>query len=136
MDLITRNKMEPVLTLSYYLQLREHMRSSINCSARPEREPHPQQAQRHLVSGVTPPKYLSESTVPHTATQDDPMSAGPVELDDAFEAMTEEMNFDWPEVSRVDRMKAGLIQSTLGLVLFLALIAGFGFLHQSFLHQP
>ena len=63
------------------------------------------------------------------------MPAGQVELDDAFEAMTEAMNFDWPEVSPVDRMKAGLIQSTLGLVLFLALIAAFSFLHQSFIHQ-
>lgn len=128
--------MEPVLMLSYYAQLREHMRSSINCSARPEHEPYPQPDQRQLASGVTPPKHLSESTVPPTATQEDLMPAGQVELDDAFEAMTEEMNFDWPEVSPVDRMKAGLIQSTLGLVLFLALIAAFSFLHQSFIHQP
>jgi hypothetical protein len=122
--------------LSYYVQLREHMRSSINCSARREHEPYPQQDQRHLFSGVTPPKHLRESTVPRTATQDDPMPAGPVELDDAFEAMTDEMNFDWPEVSPVGRIKAGVIQSTLGLVLFLVLIAAFGFLHQGFLHQP
>ena len=63
------------------------------------------------------------------------MPAGQVDLDDAFEAMTEEMNFDWPKVSPVDRMKAGLIQSTLGLVLFLALITAFSFLHRSFIHH-
>jgi hypothetical protein len=122
--------------LSYYVQLREHMRSSISCPARPEPEPYPQPDQRHLVSAVTPPKHLSESTVPHTATQGDLMPSGQVDLDDAFEAMTEKMNFDWPEFSPVDRMKVGLIQATLGLVLFLALIAAFSFLHQSFLHQP
>jgi hypothetical protein len=64
------------------------------------------------------------------------MPAGQVDLDDAFEAMTEEMNFDWPEVSPVDRMKAGLIQATLGLVLFLTMIAALSFLHRSFIHQP
>ena len=64
------------------------------------------------------------------------MPAEPVDLDDAFEAMTEEMKFDWPESSPVDRIKAGLIQSAPGLVLFLALIAALGFLHQSFIHQP
>ena len=64
------------------------------------------------------------------------MPAELVDLDDAFEAITEEMHFDWPEFSPVDRIKAGLIQSALGLVLFLALIAAFGFLHQSFVHQP
>ena len=54
-------------------------------------------------------------------------------VDDAFHAITEEMNFDWPEFSPADRIKAGLIQSALGLVLFLALMAAFGFLHQSFI---
>jgi hypothetical protein len=56
------------------------------------------------------------------------MPAGQVDLDDAFEAMTEEMKFDWPKFSPVDRINAGLIQSTIGLLLFLVLIATFGFL--------
>jgi hypothetical protein len=112
------------------------MRSSINCSARPEHEAYPQQDRRHLVCGATPPGHLTESTVPNTAAQEDLTPAKPVDLDDAFEAMTEEMKFDWPEFSPVDRIKAGLIQSTLGLLLFLALIAAFGFLQQSFIHHP
>ena len=57
------------------------------------------------------------------------MPAERVDLDDAFEAMTEEMKFDWPEFSPVERIKAGLIQSALGLVWFLALIAAFRVLH-------
>ena len=62
------------------------------------------------------------------------MPAGPMDLDDAFEAMTEEINFDWPEFSPVDRIKTGLIQVTLGFILFLALIGGVSFLHQSLGH--
>ena len=121
--------------LSYYVQLREQMHSAINCSARPEQKAYPQHDRRHLVSRVTPPMHLSESTVPNTAAQEEPIPAQLVDLDDAFEAMTEEMNFDWPGFSPVYRIKAGLIQSALGLVLFLALIATFGILHQSFIHQ-
>ena len=122
--------------LSYYVQLREHIRSYIKCSASPKHEADPQQDQKHLVSGVTPPEHLTKSTVPNTAKQERPMPGEPVDLDDAFEAMTEEMKFDWPEFPPVDRIKIGLIQSALGLVLFLALIAAFGFFHQSFIRQP
>lgn len=64
------------------------------------------------------------------------MPAGPVDLDDAFEAMTEEINFDWPEFSPVVRIKTGLTQVTLGLILFLVLIGGVSFLHQSLIYQP
>lgn len=128
--------MEPVLLFSYYAQVREHLRSAINCSATLEHEAHPHQDRRHLICGVTPQDHLTESTVPDTATQDNPMPAGPVDLDDAFEAMTEEINFDWPEFSPVDRIKTGLTQVTLGLILFLVLIGGVSFLHQSLIYQP
>jgi hypothetical protein len=121
--------------LSYYVQLREHMRSSINCSATPEPEAYSQQERRHLVDGVRPPKHLTESTVPNTMAQKDLMSAEPVDLDDAFEAMTQEIKFDWPEFSPVDRIKAGLIQSALGLLLFLALMVAFGFLQRGLVNQ-
>lgn len=63
------------------------------------------------------------------------MPGGPVDLDDAFEALTEEINFDWPEFSSFDRIKTGLIQVTSGLILFLVLIGGVSLLHQSFIHQ-
>jgi hypothetical protein len=136
--------------LSYYVQSGEHIRSSINCSARPERETYPQQDRRHLrgalprlrgrlgqkpVCAVTSPEHLAESTVPNTVPRKDLMPAEVVDLDDAFEAITEEMKFDWPEFSPGDRIKAGLIQSTLGLLLFLALIVTFRLLHQSLIYQ-
>jgi hypothetical protein len=89
-----------------------------------------------LICGLTSADHLTESTVRNTATQKNPMSAGPIDLDDAFEAMTEGINFDWPEFSPVDRIKNGLIQVTLGLILFLVLIGGASFLHQSLIYQP
>lgn len=127
--------MEPVLLFSYYTQSRELLRSAINCSATLEHEAHPHRDRRHLTCGVTPPDHLTESTVPNKATQESPMPGGPVDLDDAFEALTEEINFDWPEFSSFDRIKTGLIQVTSGLILFLVLIGGVSLLHQSFIHQ-
>jgi hypothetical protein len=129
------NKMEAVLMLSYYVQLREHMRSSISRSAKPEHEAHPQQDRRHLIRSLEPSQNLTEKTVPNTMAQPDPTPAELVDLNDAFEAMTEEINIDWPEFSPLDRIKVGLIESTLGLLLFLALIAGAIFLQQSLIHQ-
>ena len=127
--------MEPVLLFSYYTQLREHSRSAINCSATLEHEAHPHQDRRLLICGTTLPDHLTESIVRNTQTQENPTSAGPVDLDDAFEAMTEEIDFDWPEFPPVDRIRTGLIQVTLGLILFLVLIGGVTFLHQSYIHQ-
>ena len=129
--------MDPVLMLSYYVQLGEHMRSSINCSSRPEPEAYPQQDRSHprgalpclrarlgrkAVCGVTSGEHLTESTVPNRVAHEDTPSVDVVDLDDAFEAITEEIKFDCPEFSPIDRIKLGLIQSTIGLVLFLGLI--------------
>jgi hypothetical protein len=72
--------------LSYYVQLREHTRSSINCAAKPEHEAHPQQNRNNLISEVTPP-----------IAQEDTAPAKVVHLDEALEAMTEELKFDWPD---------------------------------------
>jgi len=87
--------------LSYYLQLRERMRSSIRCSANPEQEAHPQPEVLNAVG---------REDTPH------------VDLGNAFEAMIEEIKFDWPDFSPIDRVKCGLLQSSIGLVLFLGLI--------------
>ena len=71
--------------LSYYVQLREHMRSSINCSAKPEQEVLPQQDRNDRICEVTPPVAREDITPAKVA-----------HLDEAFEAMTEELKFDWP----------------------------------------
>ena len=46
----------------------------------------------------------------------------PVDLEDAFLATTEELNFDFPEPSPVDRIKAGLMEATIGSLLFVGLL--------------
>lgn len=132
--------------LSYYGQLREHMRSSISVSAKPEPEARPHGERRHLICDVEPSQHLTEETVPNTppslrygatgVVQQDTTPAEVVDLHDAFEAMTEEINIDWPEFSLLDRFKVGLVQLTLGLLVFLALIAGAIFLQQCLIHQP
>lgn len=123
--------------LSYYVQLREHMRSSMNDSAKPEPEANRREDLRHPVCGDTSPEHLTELVVPTAPAREAVTPAEAGDLDDVFEAMTEEFDFDLPEFSPVDRIKSGLIESTIGLVLFLALVVGAAFLHQSFgHHQP
>ncbi|MBV9877438.1 MAG: hypothetical protein JO025_22105 [Verrucomicrobia bacterium] len=138
--------MEAVLMLSYYVQLREHMRSSISRPAKPDHHAHLEQDGRHLICGSEASRNLTEKTVPNTPpslrynatgmAQPDTTPAQPVDLNDAFEAMTEKINIDWPEFSPLDRITVGLIESTLGLLLFLALIAGAVFLQQGLIHHP
>jgi hypothetical protein len=72
--------------LSYYAQLREHICFSTNCSAKPEHEAHSQQNRNDLICEVTPP-----------AAQGDTTPARVVHLDEAFEAMTQELKLDWPD---------------------------------------
>lgn len=117
--------------LSYYARSREHLRSVINCSRPPEHDAHGHEDRRPFTCGVTPPEPLSAQAVPHAAAQEDTTPVEVVDLNDAFEAMTAEIKFDWPEFSPIDRITVGLIESALGLVLFLAMIAAAGFLHQS-----
>ena len=121
--------------LSYYLQLREHMRSAVARSAGPERDAHPQQHRSDLICEAKPAGHLPETTGQNVAAHEDTTPAEAVDLDNAFEAMTEEMKFDWPASSHVDRITAGLIQSTVGLLLFLALIAASSFLYQTLIHK-
>jgi hypothetical protein len=122
--------MELSLMLSHYLQSREHLRSVINCSPTPEHNAHGYQDRGHLARGVTAPEPLPTPAVPNTA-EEDTTPVEVVDLNDAFAAMTAAMKFDWPEFSPTDRIKAGLIESALGLVLFLAMIAATALLHRS-----
>ncbi|MBV9273592.1 MAG: hypothetical protein JO333_06840 [Verrucomicrobia bacterium] len=45
-----------------------------------------------------------------------------VSLENAFLAITGELNFNLPEPSRIDRIKAGFIEATMGLLLFVGLL--------------
>lgn len=128
--------MEPVLVLSYYVQLQEYLRSSVSCSATPEPRLIRQQDLTRLLCSDAAPLHLTESNIPDAAAREDATPAEAGDLDEAFETIIEEMKFDWPEFSPTDRIRAGLIESTLGLLLFLGLIAGAVLLHQSFGHQP
>jgi hypothetical protein len=58
---------------------------------------------------------------PHSPALKDTNPGEPVNLEDAFLAITEELNFDFPEPSRVDRIKAGIMEATIGSLLFVGL---------------
>jgi hypothetical protein len=114
--------MEPVLTLTYYAQLREQMHSWTS---------HPSQSERAAVSVRTPTNLVCTQAKPQSTTNanfqssaagGDGESPEVSDLNEAFEAITEKMNFHWPRSSPNHRIKAGLIESILGLLLFVGLI--------------
>jgi hypothetical protein len=72
--------------ISYYVQLREYIRSSTNCSVKQEHEADPERDPRRLAAGVTCPVLLAETTVPNTIAQKNATPAQAVDLTDAFEA--------------------------------------------------
>ena len=99
------------------------MRSSTSCSAKPEHEGHPPQERNDLICEVTPP-----------VTKEDAAPAKVVHLDEAFEAMTAELKFDWPDFFDWNPVVTFKEVSRL-LVLFVALIGiavlcwqGFGYI--------
>ena len=44
-------------------------------------------------------------------------------LDGELVQVSEEIKFDWPEFLPVERIKAGIMESALGLIVFAALVA-------------
>jgi hypothetical protein len=53
-------------------------------------------------------------------------SPAPYDLDRALVQAAEEMRFDWPEFLPVERIKAGISEIIVGLILFAALLAFLG----------
>ncbi|MBV9874220.1 MAG: hypothetical protein JO025_05790 [Verrucomicrobia bacterium] len=114
--------MEPVLTLTYYAQLREQMHSWISWSAEADPAAVLVRTPTHLLCVQGTPHGSAKATVQTAAAGGHSQSPEVTDLDEAFEAMTEKIDFHWPKFSRVHRIKAGLIESVLGLLLFLGLI--------------
>jgi hypothetical protein len=44
-------------------------------------------------------------------------------LDEELVEVSEKIKFDWPEFLPVERIKAGIMESALGLIVFAALVA-------------
>ena len=51
-----------------------------------------------------------------------PHSPAPYDLDGALVEATEEIEFDWPELLPVERIKAGIAEIALGFLLFAGLV--------------
>jgi hypothetical protein len=112
--------MEPVFTLTSYLQLREQLRVSLTPFTRADCESLPEQGQNRMIGAEPSSKYLAEA--PNSPVPPETDSGELVNLEDAFLAISEELNFDLPEPSRVDRIKAGLMKATIVLLLFVGLL--------------
>lgn len=72
-----------------------------------------------------------KDSFPRTSTGAEPLngtdSRPSYDLDRALIETVEEMKFDWPECLPVERIKAGIVEIALGLLLFAALLAFCGF---------
>lgn len=114
--------MEPVLTLTYYAQLREHMRSWMRRPTQAEPAPVIVRTPTHLFCTKGTPPGGTNTNLEKSAAGAESQSPEVTDLDEAFEAIAEKINFHWPEYSPRHRIKAGLTKSALGLLLFVGLI--------------
>jgi hypothetical protein len=77
----------------------------------------PDHGKNHMIGTEASSEYPTEaanSPLPLAAN-----SREPVKLENAFLAITEELTFDLPEPSRVDRITAGLMEAMTGLLCLL-----------------
>ncbi|MBV8813688.1 MAG: hypothetical protein JO271_04280 [Verrucomicrobia bacterium] len=105
-----------MFTLTCYVQLREQFRSSMTPFLETGRESVPEQDRDQAVGSQASSRHPMEA--PNSLAPKDTNPGELVNLEDAFLAITEELNFDFPEPSRVDRIKAGLIEVTIRLAPF------------------
>jgi hypothetical protein len=114
--------MEPVLTLTYYAQLREQMHSQMRQPGQSEPAAVPVRTPTNVLCAQAMPQGAANANVQDSTTGRDRQSPEVTDLDEAFEAITKKMNFHWPKFSPIHRIEAGLIESVLGLLLFVGLI--------------
>ena len=107
--------------LFYYIQLREHVPSSTSRSAQVERVTPAHQNRSYLICEATPKEDQADTNGSGELAEEDSKPVEQVDLNEAFQAMTEEMKLDWPEFFDWDPMMT-VKQVCLGLLLFVALI--------------
>jgi len=112
--------MEPMFALTCYVQLREQFRSSVTPLLETRRGSLPEQNLDQAIGRQPASQHPME--VPNSPALSDTNPGEPVNLENAFLVITEELNFDFPEPSSVDRIKSGLMQATIGALLFVGLL--------------
>ena len=117
--------MEPISSLSYYLELQKQMsysmkRSSENCD-----EQLPGKPERLLpsVEEAQPAGDSASAELPASQSRGDGNLAAQIACQWALVEMAEETRFDWPEFLPVERIEAGLTEVALGVLLLAGLIA-------------
>ena len=108
--------MEPILALSYYIGTREQLNSCLNPLAGGKYQLFAQADQRQPITTDVPNKYPVR-VIQCLAAQDTGSPEKLVGLNNP-----ETINFDRPKFSALYRIKAGLIQSAVGLALFVGLM--------------
>ena len=108
--------MEPILAFSYYIGMREQLNSCLNPLAGGKYQLFAQADQRRRITTDVPTEYPA-GVVQCLTAQDTGSPEKLVGLNNP-----ETIHFDRPKFSALYRIKAGLIQSAVGLALFVGLM--------------
>ena len=108
--------MEPILAFSYYIGVQEQLNSCLNPLARDKYQVFAQVVRRQRITADGPTEY-PVGVVQCLVAQDTGWPEKLVSLKNP-----ETINFDRPKFSAPCRIKAGLIQSAVGLALFVGLM--------------
>jgi hypothetical protein len=117
--------MEPVSSLSYYLELQKQMSYLLKISPEYDAEQRPYQSATLWQSAEesAPAGCTRNVEVASTQSRGDGDMVEQITLQRALVEMAEETRFDWPEFLPVERVKAGLAEAAVGLLLLAGLIA-------------
>lgn len=125
--------MEPMVTLTCYVQLREQFRSSMAPFTGPDCGSLSEQARNQTIGNEASSEQPAET--PNSSVPRGTNPAELVDLENAFLAITEELDFGLPEPSPLDRIKARLMEATIGLLLFAGLLATACFLQHGLISK-
>jgi hypothetical protein len=114
--------MEPVYYVSYYLELQKQLAASKGSSQKPLREVPADQELNSLRPGqaLVGVGAIDQAERKPSGTGN---SLTPVAIHDVLAEASEKVNFDWPHSLAIERIKAGLTEIAVAILLFAGLVA-------------
>ena len=114
--------MEPMYYVSYYLELQKQLAASKGSSQKPLRE---MPADQELNSRRPGQALVGVGAIDQAEMKPSrgDNSLTPLDTHDILIEVSEEVNFDWPHSLAIERIKAGLTEIALAVLLFVGLVA-------------
>ena len=114
--------MEPMYYVSYYLELQKQLAASKGSFQKPLFDMAADQERNSLRPDQTPVDASAIDQAEMKPSRGD-NSLTPLDTHDILIEVSEEMNFDWPHSLPIERIKAGLTETALAILLFVGLVA-------------